>query len=100
MAWTAHKDEESIKERFDEPEILEKKIDALVELIKKSNHFVIFTGAGISTSAGIPDFRGPQGVWTLKAKKPKTNRSLGEYRQSFTYTLSHGHCKITKRRNM
>ncbi len=39
--------------------------------IRGSSRVVALTGAGISTDSGIPDFRGPQGVWT---KNPKAER--------------------------
>lgn len=53
-------------EIFDSPELLHKKIEELAVMVRESKHLVVFTGAGISTSSGIPDFRGPKGVWTLQ----------------------------------
>jgi len=45
--------------------------------VAEAHHVVVLTGAGISTDSGIPDFRGPNGVWT---KNPAAER---------TATLSH-----------
>ena len=38
--------------------------DELKQLLVDANNVVAFTGAGISTESGIPDFRSPGGIWT------------------------------------
>lgn len=43
---------------------MEEKINQVVEMIAAANKVVIFTGAGVSTESGIPDFRSPGGLWT------------------------------------
>jgi NAD-dependent deacetylase len=41
------------------------------EWVAQSRRVVALTGAGISTESGIPDFRGPQGLWTTNPKAEK-----------------------------
>ncbi len=43
---------------------METMINKVAEMIAASSRVVVFTGAGISTESGIPDFRGPGGLWT------------------------------------
>ena len=47
---------------------LEKRIETLAQWMYEAKRLVVFTGAGISTDSGLPDFRGPDGVWTRQAK--------------------------------
>ena len=49
-----------------EEQILQRHIETIARWIVESAHIVAFTGAGISTDSGIPDFRGPEGVWTRR----------------------------------
>lgn len=79
MADTAIRNEEEKKEYFDSPEVLDQKVEMLAQMIQASQHMVAFTGAGISTACGIPDYRsgfdtvletGP-GCWETLANKKK-----------------------------
>lgn len=40
------------------------KVEEFAARIRESDQIVVFTGAGISTESGIPDFRSPGGIWT------------------------------------
>ena len=74
-------------------------VEALEEaraLLGQAHRVVVLTGAGISTDSGIPDFRGPQGVWT---KNPEAEKmaTLRYYvadpevrKRSWQSRLSHG----------
>lgn len=71
--------------------LLNRKLDELASLIresKSSGGMVVHTGAGISTSTGIPDFRGPKGIWTLQRAGediPKASCQFDRARPSLTH---------------
>ena len=47
---------------------LDSRIQTLAQWMFEAKKVVVFTGAGISTESGLPDFRGPDGVWTRQEK--------------------------------
>jgi NAD-dependent deacetylase len=51
---------------------VESEVERAAEIVGASERVVVLTGAGISTDSGIPDFRGPDGVWTKNPEAEKT----------------------------
>jgi NAD-dependent deacetylase len=71
---------EEIAAALPEPAVL----DELEQMIRRSARMAAFTGAGISTESGIPDYRGPNGVWTTgKIPHINTVRTDREARREF-----------------
>ncbi len=63
------------------------KIRKAIEWIVGSNRLVIFTGAGVSTESGLPDYRGPHGVWTRRDKglAPPKSKNMDEVHPNRTH---------------
>ncbi|XP_058138070.1 NAD-dependent protein deacylase sirtuin-6 isoform X2 [Dasypus novemcinctus] len=76
-----------LPEIFDPPEELERKVRELAQLVWRASYVVFHTGAGISTASGIPDFRGPHGVWTMEERglAPKFDTTFENARPTRTH---------------
>eukprot|EP01123_Difflugia_compressa_P000729 TRINITY_DN10847_c0_g1_i1.p1 TRINITY_DN10847_c0_g1~~TRINITY_DN10847_c0_g1_i1.p1 ORF type:complete len:389 (-),score=25.49 TRINITY_DN10847_c0_g1_i1:106-1272(-) len=68
----------------------------LVNLIKNSKTIVVYTGAGISTSAGISDYRSWDGVWTarLLGTNPKKSLTIDELRPTSAHMALSKLCSL------
>ncbi len=79
---------DSVRDVDREPETT---VDAAVALLRGATRVMALSGAGISTESGIPDFRGPQGVWT---KDPGAER-----RATIQYYMAHREARVAAWQN-
>src|SRR4030067_3741297 len=76
---------------------LEERIKKLAQWMFEAKYLVVFTGAGISTESGLPDFRGPDGIWTRQDKglPPKSTR-----KQWDSFEPNSGHLALVELQNI
>jgi NAD-dependent deacetylase len=75
---------------------LSRRIGILAGWMFEAQRLVVFTGAGISTESGLPDFRGPDGLWTRKEK----GLSVPSTRDWSKASPNEGHLAIVELQNL
>ncbi|KAH9503705.1 ditrans,polycis-polyprenyl diphosphate synthase [Bulinus truncatus] len=94
-------------EYFDSTDKLKTEAAQIAEIVRKSQYCIAFTGAGISTAAGIGDFRGLEGKWTNMDKKKlygaesarigSSRKSLIDLRPTYTHEAL---CKLLEMKHL
>lgn len=74
-SWRQEQAKRRVEEVLDPPDVLDRKTTELAEAIVRAKCLVVYTGAGVSTAASIPDYRGPDGVWTRLSR----GENIGSY---------------------
>ena len=72
--------------------LLFEQVKELASWIKLGGDLVVITGAGISTSAGIPDFRGPKGIFLCSSFTSSNARLTPRYIPFFTFVFYQCRC--------
>jgi len=83
-------------ERRDTDEVLHTKIQTLAKWVREARRTTVFTGAGISTAAGLPDYRGPKGIWTRKLQGEAVDDSMGSYATPRTLKPTFAHNAVAR----
>lgn len=88
-----------LPEKYDSKRVLTLKLRKLTEAVKTSSRLVFVTGAGISTAAKIPDFRGPNGIWTLeKSEKRQFMQQTDKKNRKRQQSKERGDCATARRK--
>ncbi|EAN33764.1 Sir2 family protein [Theileria parva strain Muguga] len=87
-----------LDELFDTNKQVVKKVNLLYEYLSKSNNTIVHTGAGVSTGSGIPDFRGPTGIWTVMNNTSSNNDNIKTKEYKDKQDESYGPLTKSKRR--
>ena len=82
------------EEIYDSAEEVKRKVRRLAKYVRNSKHMIAFTGAGVSTSAGVPDFRSGvntslktgAGAWVLRGSTPEVREANSAKRVTTTTT--------------